>query len=449
VHFHSPRTMLCGLACLVALAGGAAKAAHAADAPHDPKAKQLLDEVIKAYKGLTSYADQGKFVLNISDGGKAKNESAPLRLTFARPNKLDFDAGLVRMVSDGKTLTTAVAPLQQYLATEAPKAITFDTFRQGPAGSVIFGGPTAPPMLILLNLLVGDDPAKVIDELDGTLKLGKEGKDGQSILLDRKDGPDFEMVIDPATKLLKSINLVIAPEILAKSAAEGRKITIDQFGWDAGTVSTKAPAATAFAYAPPKEFKKVDKIASGGGAAEDPVEAVKKLVGQPAPDFTLTVLDGDKTKTVAKADLAGKVVLIDFWATWCGPCIKELPEVQKMVEGYAKDNKDVVIVALSQDEEPRELPELRKHIEKTLEEKKVVLTGTKVGLIALDPSQAIGNKFSVQAIPTLVILDGQGIVQAAYVGQQTGETLSKDIDALLAGKSLLKDQPEAAATKKD
>ena len=161
------------------------------------------------------------------------------------------------------------------------------------------------------------------------------------------------------------------------------------------------------------------------------------------------MLDGDKTKTVTKADLAGKVVLIDFWATWCGPCIKELPEVQKMIEGYAKDNKDVVIVALSQDEEPRELPELRKHVEKTLEEKKVVLTGTKVGLIALDPDQSIGNAFSVQAIPTLVILDGKGIVQAAYVGQQTGETLSKDIDALLAGKSLLKEKPEEAAKKKD
>lgn len=443
--------MLCGLACLVALAAGVAESvqAHAADAPHDPKAKQLLGEVIKAYKAVNSYADQGKFVLNISDGGKAKNESSPLRLTFERPNKLDFDAGLVRMVSDGKTLTTSVAPLKQYLSTEAPKAITFETFRQGPAGSVIFGGPMDPPMFILLNLLVSDDASKVIEELEGTLKLGKESPNGQTIVLERKDGPDFELVVDPATKLLKRINLVIDPELLAKGGAEGRKITIDQFGWDAGTVSTKAAVADAFAYVPPKEFKKVDSLAQGGGAAEDPVEAVKKLVGKPAPDFTLTVLDGDKTKTVAKADLAGKVVLLDFWATWCGPCIKELPEVQKMIEAYAKDNKEVVIVALSQDEEPGELPELRKHVEKTLEDKKVVLTGTKVGLIALDPSQTIGNAFSVRAIPTLVILDGKGIVQAAYVGQQTGEVLSKDIDTLLAGKSLLKEEPEAATTKQD
>lgn len=447
MHSYSPRTMLCGLVCLVGLAGGVAKAAHAEAPPADPKAKQLLDEVIKTYKGLTSYADQGKFVLNLSENGKPKNQSSPLRLTISRPNKVDFDAGLVRMVSDGKTLTTSVEPLKQYLSADAPKAVTFETFRQGPAGSAIFGGPTGPPMLILLNLLVGDDPAKVIEELDGGLKFGKEHKDGLSLMLDRKEGPDFEMIVDPETKLLKKINLVIDPEILAKTAAGGNKITIDQFGWDAGTVSTKPPAADAFAFAPPKDFKKVDSLAQGG--AEDPSEAAQKLVGKSAPDFTLTVLDGDKTKTVSKADLAGKVVLLDFWATWCGPCIKELPEVQKMIEGYAKDNKDVVIVALSQDEEPRELPELRKHVEKTLEEKKVVLTGTKVGLIALDPAQTIGNAFKVQAIPTLVILDGKGIVQAAYVGQQTGETLSKDIDALLAGKSLLKEKAEEAATKKD
>lgn len=449
VQSYSPRTWLCGLTCLAALVGGAAKGAWAADAPHDPKARQLLEEVAKAYKGLTSYADQGKFVLNISDGDKPKNESAPLRLTFQRPNKVDFDTGLVRMVCDGKSLTSSVAPFKQYLVTEAPKTITFETFRQGPAGSVIFGGVTAPPMMLLLNFLVGDDPIKIIDELDGTLKLVKEGKDGSSVLIDRKDGPDFELVIDPATKLLKRINMVIAPEILAKSAVEGRKITIEQFGWDAGTISTDEPPAKAFVYSPPQDFKKVDRLAEGGGPVEDPSLVMQKYVGKPAPDFTLTVLDGDKTRTVTKADLAGKVVLLDFWATWCGPCIRELPEVQKMIETYAKDKKDVVIVALNQDEDPRELPELRKLVEKTLEEKKVVLTGTDVGLIALDPTQTVGRAFTVEAIPTLVILDAKGIVQSAYVGQQSGEDLSKDIDALLAGKSLLKEKPEEATSKKD
>ena len=143
--------------------------------------------------------------------------------------------------------------------------------------------------------------------------------------------------------------------------------------------------------------------------------------------------------------------MIDFWATWCGPCLMELPEVQKLVEGYAKDKKDVVIVALSQDEEPKELAEVRKLVEKTLDEKMIKLTGTPVGLIGLDPSHSVGEAFQVNAYPTVVLLDGKGIVQAAHVGIPNGEisgvlaVLGKSIDTLLEGKPLAPKAEEAAA----
>ena len=86
----------------------------------------------------------------------------------------------------------------------------------------------------------------------------------------------------------------------------------------------------------------------------------------------------------------------------------ELPEIQKLIEAYAKDKKDVVIVALSQDDDPKELAEVRKLVEKTLDEKKIKLTGTPVGLIGLDPSNSVGEAFQVEAYPTVVLLDAQG-----------------------------------------
>ena len=62
----------------------------------DPKARALFDEVAKAYQSLSAYSDQGEFVVAIKLGGKTQKQTMPLKLTFVRPNKIDFDTGQVR-----------------------------------------------------------------------------------------------------------------------------------------------------------------------------------------------------------------------------------------------------------------------------------------------------------------------------------------------------------------
>jgi thiol-disulfide isomerase/thioredoxin len=204
-------------------------------------------------------------------------------------------------------------------------------------------------------------------------------------------------------------------------------------------VNTQVAKDRSFAYEPPQGFNKVDSLERR--PAEEPRFAVNQNVGKPAPDFTLTVLDGPgKTRTVTKAELAGKVVVIDFWATWCGPCLMELPEIQKVIEALAKEKKEVVVVALSQDTQPKELVEVRKLVEKTLEQKKLYLDTKPVGLIALDPSNTIGQAFEVEGFPTLVVLDAKGTVQSAHVGNDPDirQKLTSEIETLLAGKPLAK-----------
>ena len=141
--------------------------------PADEAAHKLFDQVADAYKALTSYSDQGEFVVAMTLGGKAHRQVRPLRLTFVRPNKLDLDAGAVRLTSDGKTLTTAIEPLKKYMKSPAPETIGVDTFREGPTGAVLFGGPTAAPtaspMFVLLNLLAGANPDVMLDQMGGTL----------------------------------------------------------------------------------------------------------------------------------------------------------------------------------------------------------------------------------------------------------------------------------------
>ena len=130
----------------------------------------------------------------------------------------------------------------------------------------------------------------------------------------------------------------------------------------------------------------------------------------------------------------------------------EMPEIQKLIESYAKSKKDVMIVALSQDDQPAEISEVRKLVEKTLETKKITLTGSPVGWIGLDPSNSVGKALDVEGFPTLVIIDGKGIVQSAHVGynpeaaEPLHKSLAKEIDTLLAGQPLA--APTEGARKK-
>ncbi len=418
----------------------------------NPKAVALFGEVAKAYKSLASYSDQGQFVIAMTIAGKKQKQAVPLKLTFVRPNKLDFDAGEVRVASDGSQLTTAVMPLKRYTTTVAPQKLGLDTFREGPLGAVLFGGPAGAPMFVLLSLLTAPDPAASIGQLNGSLqpapaKAGSSPGDAAkpespAFVIDLPDGPDLVLRVNPATKLLAGIELRIDPEQFARSAPAGTALVIEQFGWTSGPVSTQVAGDRSFAFKPPDGFTKVDSLAGQGGGKEERT-AVSEKLGKPAPDFTLTVLDGPgKTKTITRAELAGKVVLIDFWATWCGPCLMELPEIQKLVETLAGSKKDVLIVALSQDDHPAEISEVRKLVEKTLSTKKINLAGSPIARIALDPSNSVGRAFEVEGYPTLVIIDGKGIVQSAHVGfnpdaaEPLHKSLSREIDAILAGKRI-------------
>jgi len=439
---------LAGVA-LLGLGGSALAQDSKAKAPRpdDPAARALLEQVSKAYRSLTSYSDQGQFVIAMTLGGKVQKQVRPLKLVFTRPNKVDLDAGVVRLTSDGKTLTTSVESLKRYATAPAPESIDINTFREGPIGAVLFGGPTTAPMFVLLNLVSGTNSDVLVDQMGGSIQPAPAavvvGKPEGPALLINLEGPDLLLKVDPSTKLLSAIELMIDPKDLAKSAPPGQTLSIEQFGWTAGTVSTQAAKDQSFAFVPPKGFTHVESLKDQPGAGQAPKHAIEEKIGKPAPEFSLTLLDGSgKTKTITKAELAGKVVLIDFWATWCGPCLIELPEIQKLIEAYASSKKDVVIVALSQDSEPTELSEIRKLVEKTLDDKKIKLTGSPVGRIGLDPSNSVGNAFEVEGYPTLVILDGKGIVQSAHVGyspdtaEPLHKSLAKEIDALLEGKSL-------------
>ena len=424
-----------------------------ADGPAiEGEAKARLDALIASYRGLPAYVDHGRTVLVVKIGEKELRQEQEASVAFVRPNKVDVRSGLVRVVGDGTTLTTVVTPLKTVQAVPAPKKLSETTLRGGALGSVEFGGMIGRPLAHVLNLVMGDDPARLIFDFAPKVTVEPDavvdGAPYRVLRLDEADHYDWRFLIDPKSGLLAFVDLIVEGDATRGSIAGGQT-RVESLRWTAGAVSTTDPGAGAFAFKTPEGFATVARleaapaaIAKGPAGEKTDAEPAHPLVGKPAPDFTLDVVAAPgKFRKVSKGDLAGKVVLVDFWATWCGPCLKELPDIQGIIESYAAARKDVVVVALSIDQaEAGDLPDARKTVEATLSARKLTLAaeGNPVGLVALDPLGKIAAAYGVEAIPFTVLMDAKGIIRAVHVGLTDRDVLVREIDDLLAGKDAAK-----------
>jgi peroxiredoxin len=137
-------------------------------------------------------------------------------------------------------------------------------------------------------------------------------------------------------------------------------------------------------------------------------------VGQPAPDFTLQDLSG--RPTTLSSYRGQKVVLIDFWALWCGPCRMAMPSVQDMAEKYKNHGFEVLSVNQG---DPTD------QVRAFIERKKYTFH------VVLDTGQAVGNSYGVTAIPTVVIVDKKGVVRWLSVGySENDDALASMVDKL-------------------
>jgi cytochrome c biogenesis protein CcmG/thiol:disulfide interchange protein DsbE len=120
------------------------------------------------------------------------------------------------------------------------------------------------------------------------------------------------------------------------------------------------------------------------------------LVGSPAPDFT--VQDADRKVTLH--DLRGKVVVLNFWATWCPPCVEEMPSLVKL-QSNLKDR--VAVLAVSVDEDERSY--------------RTFLKKNHVDLLTVrDPQQKSNELYGTFKFPETYIIDRQGVVRRKFIG---------------------------------
>ena len=134
------------------------------------------------------------------------------------------------------------------------------------------------------------------------------------------------------------------------------------------------------------------------------------VVGAPAPDFELTDLDGN---AVRLSDYRGKAVLVNFWATWCGPCKAEMPLLQDRYTTLRNSGLVILAVNIGEDEAL-----IRPYVED-------------LGLdfaIVLDPELAVNDEYRVLGYPTTITVDREGNVVDVHVGAW----LDEQLDAVLS-----------------
>lgn len=136
--------------------------------------------------------------------------------------------------------------------------------------------------------------------------------------------------------------------------------------------------------------------------------------GRLAPDFTLTNLQGEE---VSLSDYRGKIVFINFWATWCGFCDKEMPDFQKLSE----ENDDLVILAVD-----------------VMEDKKIVENYIEKGgydfEVVLDEDGKVAMTYLVSPLPTTYFIDKEGILLGGKPGMMTEPEMNGFLETIRQGE---------------
>jgi thiol-disulfide isomerase/thioredoxin len=393
-----------------------------AEAPANPAAaKAVLDKARASYKALKSYQDTAKlkFEMRAKDpegNDMNQDDSEELTFVFAGARKFVLSHNDFAVYSDGKTQTAHLEMQSQYVQRDAEDAI-MDEAANGPVG--VLAAVHAPA-----NLMIS--PAKFEKEFpllaDAThVKAeevgGKPGKrvSGKGELPGMPTEEKIPMTIWFAddTGLMGEVTIDLKPTYAAMMGPEAKlekaqaTITFSDI-----QINSDVPAEK-YTFKASETDKKVKSF--------DPQQ---ELVGAPTPDFKGVDLEG---KPIAISDFKGKVVLLDFWATWCGPCIQAIPKIQELSAEYA--DKGVVVIGMNQDTE-----EVKDQVKEMVKTKNLTFRQF------MDTTQSVAEQFKVSGIPCTVLIDGKGIVQWIHTGGSPGlkKEIGEKLDKLVKGESLVK-----------
>jgi len=394
---------------LLSLAVTSARAAGVQDAKTDPQAEAVLKKCAEFYAGTRQMRCELSFRMNVQATGTRREIWAKYDVSIERPNKVAMqlkDGVGASIITNGQKMTTYLPATNRYTLREAPA--TLDMFFESEEIGLIN---RSLGELLLIGRLVKADPLAALTEGSKLIEYkGLEDIGGQKahhLKLTRNDIDLNMWISDGPQPYLRRISPDISQALL--NQVEGGKdakmdLTVDYTNW-----SIEALAKDAFVFMPPDNARQVSALFEDADA-----DAQSSLVGKPLPETRLSMMDGS---TVDLNDYKGRnVVVLDFWATWCAPCLQALPITQEAARAFAE--KGVLFYTVNFNEDAGKV--------KAFMEKK--------GFdfkVALDKNGELAKLLEIRGIPFTVVIGKDGNVLAVHSGLQPDlkEMLTRQLEA--------------------
>lgn len=361
---------------------GAPATTRATSRPTIPAdARAILDRVTAAY-ARRPIEVAGTFDQHFDIAGITRDQTTKLAGVARDATTYRHDlAGSVLVVADGKQATVYDVRAKRY-RTEAPADASAQARAivalQNPALAVAIEGDAAVALV--------PDAAINVRRLS---QSADESLDGIGLTV---DGTKVEIRVR-ADGTIDRVTYDFADVLIAGGAADVKRATALIRYEKTGVPDAAANADAQFAFVAPPDARDVTS------AAGDDAKAIEALKSGPAPAFTLKALDGGEVKLESER---GHVVVLDFWATWCGPCRVSLPHLATTAQKFAA--RGVRTYAINAEEDVATVQAFWATAN---------LTGVRA---LLDADGAVGRSYGVNGIPHTVVVDAKGEIREVIVG---------------------------------
>lgn len=366
---------------------------------------------------------------SVMNGQVVQSETSTFQIASSQPNKftvyLKQPEQRTRLYCDGKKFVAAMAPDAFF---ELPEVISI---QKAVTDLPVPMGPYPEPLLALT--MAGANPAisfvagmKSINLIDQ--KPFRDKVPASHVRGVQADGVIWDLwVTDEASPKPLRLLIDMTPMLIASDQVHVPEGFSYQVRYDFLTWRVKGDVdSSLFVFSPAKDAVKYksldDYFASLAGVNDE-----HPLLGSEMPAFQGVTVDG---KPFDSRILKDRVVVLDFWATWCSPCLSAMPIIQNVVKDFKKQK--VLLIAINTGEEGQKVAEFLKQQNLDLN-------------VLLDPDGKIADGFVVDAIPQTILIGKDGTIEAVHVGfdgdKDLKETLSDELEVLTVGGKI------ASATK--